>query len=171
VIAPGLQEISFYDYVFSTPGGKINLRSDELSERWGVDPLPSYSDPFSKITGSGDYIFLTPNNRNRIHSQFGNLEIIRENDYEPLIEISAADAAKMEISDGDMIRIFNEKGEVSAKANVNFRIKEGCLSMSNGWWKMEGGGGNQLTQGSETDMGYGTAFLNCRVNMEKINTR
>jgi anaerobic selenocysteine-containing dehydrogenase len=171
VIAPGLQEIAFSDHEFSTPGGKINLRSDELSERWGVDPLPSYSDPFSKITGSGDYIFLTPNNRNRIHSQFGNLEIIKENDHEPLIEISASDAAKMEISDGDMIRIFNEKGEVSAKANVNFRIIEGCLSLPNGWWRMEGGGGNQLTQGSETDMGYGTAFLNCRVNMEKINTR
>jgi anaerobic selenocysteine-containing dehydrogenase len=171
VIAPGLQEIAFSDNKFSTPEGKINLRSDELAERWGVDPLPSYSDPFGNITGTGDFIFLTPNNRNRIHSQFGNLKIIKENDPEPFIEVSAADAARKNISDGDMIRIFNERGEVSVKANVNFRIKEGCLSMPNGWWRMEGGGGNQLTEGSETDMGYGTAFLNCRVYMEKINTK
>lgn len=169
VIASGLQEIAFSDYKFSTQSGKINLRSDELAGKWGVDPLPSYSDPFNGNAGSGKFIFLTPNNKNRIHSQFGNLEVIKDIDPEPYIEIAAADAVKLCISDGEMIRVFNEMGEIKVKAMISNRILEGCLSLPNGWWKIEGGGGNQLTKGAETDMGYGTAFLNCTVSLEKIN--
>ena len=169
VIAPGLQEIAFSDYKFPAPGGKINLRSDELTKKWGVDSLPSFTDPFKELGGNGKFIFLTPNNKNRIHSQFGNLDVIKDNDPEPYIEIAAADAVTQGISDGDMIRLFNEMGEVKAKAKISYRIREGCLSLPNGWWKLEGGGGNQLTKGAETDMGYGTAFLNCMVSVERIN--
>ena len=169
VIAPGLQEIAFSDYNFPAPGGRINLRSDELAGKWGVDPFPSYSDPFNGKAGNGKFIFLTPNNKNRIHSQFGNLEVIKDVDPEPYLEIAAADAVKLSISDGEMIRVFNEMGEIKVKAIISNRILEGCLSLPNGWWKIEGGGGNQLTKGAETDMGYGTAFLNCTVSLEKIN--
>jgi hypothetical protein len=37
----------------------------------------------------------------------------------------------------------------------------------NGWWLQEGGTPNLLSKGRETDMGYGTAFHDCFVQVER----
>ncbi len=42
-LAPGLQEIAFSDFKFSTPSGKIELLSEYAKEKWGVSNLPSYT--------------------------------------------------------------------------------------------------------------------------------
>ena len=79
----------FSDQVFPTPSGKIELLSEEAAQRWGVDPLPHLRQRPS-IRGGGDggasdrpqlpLVLLTPNTKNRIHSQFGNLRMIRSRD-------------------------------------------------------------------------------------------
>ncbi len=170
VIAPGIQEIAFSDKHFPTASGKIELYSDEIARRWGVDPLPSFTLP-KEIPGKSRYplYLLTPNTKNRIHSQFGNLDIIRQLDPGPVAEINPEDAAKRGIREGDTIRIYNDRGELRVKCRYNYGQIPGCVVIPNGYWISEGGGVNFLSAPRETDMGHGTAFHDNLVEIEHIS--
>jgi len=169
-IAPGNEDVAFSDLKFNTPSGKIELFSKTAQGSWGVDPLPTYEPIIKEESIKKDKYplhLLSPNTKNRIHSQFGNLEAIKQFESEPYAVISASDAKKRGINEGDKIRIFNDRGEVITKAKLNFSIKKGCVVYYNGWWLQEGGTPNLLSKGRETDMGYGTAFHDCLVEVEK----
>lgn len=169
VLAPGLQKIAYSDYKFQTPSGKIELKSSRATELWGASELPGY---VPVDTGSGDFplTLLTPNAANRIHSQFGNLKIIRETTPPAATLISTHDAEMRKIETGDKIRIFNRNGDITSVASVSERLPAGIVVLPNGIWTSEGGGGNNLVEGRETDMGYGAAFHDARVQIEKAGS-
>jgi anaerobic selenocysteine-containing dehydrogenase len=112
---------------------------------------------------------MTPNTKNRIHSQFNNLKTIQQFSEEPLLQINPQDALQRNISDGDRVRLYNERGYLVTKAAIDFGIKSGCLSLTNGWWINQGGTVNFLSFGRETDMGYGAAFHENLVEVERID--
>jgi anaerobic selenocysteine-containing dehydrogenase len=174
VMAPGSQEIAFSDFVFPTPSGKIELVSQEAATRWGVDALPRYREPEESCppsaASSSPYPlhFLTPNTKNRIHSQFGNLKMIRAVAESFSVTLSAVDAAERGIFDGDPVRIFNGRGSLEAPAHIDFSLKPGCVSMINGTWISEGGTVNYCSSGRATDMGHGAAFHDNLVQVEKV---
>ncbi|HEX2969767.1 MAG TPA: molybdopterin-dependent oxidoreductase [Bacteroidales bacterium] len=168
VLAPGLQEIAYNDYKFETPSGKIELLSEKAAELWGVNKLPDYV-PVEKMRHEYPLAFLTPNAAGRIHSQFGNLKIIKESTPAPATLISPEDADSRNLSDGDTIRIFNQNGEMLSVVRISARIPAGCVVLHNGIWLNESGGGNLLTSGEETDMGYGAAFHDTHVEITAIN--
>lgn len=153
---------------FDTPSGRIELWSDRAVKLWGVNPLPTYE----PLDESGEehlpLRLMTPNIASRIHSQFGNLKVIRSVVEEPAWEISLADAGSRGLRSGDSIRVFNSRGEVLGKVSVTRRIRSGSIVFPNGIWLCEGGGVNRLIAPSETDMGHGAAFHNTRVDIEKL---
>jgi anaerobic selenocysteine-containing dehydrogenase len=170
VLAPGLQQIAFEDLVFETPSGKIEIYSTEAEKKWGISPLPEYV----AVSHSNNEIkypleFITPNLGSRIHSQFGNLKIIRETTGTPSAGISPADAASRNIISGSRIRIFNQGGELVSTANISNRVPQGIIVLPNGIWLSEGGGGNMLIAGQETDIGFGAAFHDTRVEVERVD--
>jgi len=172
VIAPGCQEVAWADQVFPTPSGRVELLSEEAERRWGTDPLPKYRAP-NEIPGVGDVQsyplnILTPNTKNRIHSQFGNLPTIREFDPVIQVEMSPVDAAARGISDGDRVRVFNGRGSIELDARLDYSLRPGCISIPNGWWISEGGGVNLLSAARETDMGHGAAFHDNAVEVEAV---
>jgi anaerobic selenocysteine-containing dehydrogenase len=159
VLAPGLQEIAYHDMKFETPSGKIELLASDAKSKWNVSVLPGYDsiivpDEHKKYP----LAFITPNTGSRIHSQFGNLEIIRSTVPPPALEISPGDATERNISCGDRVRIFNSSGEIYSIAKITDRLPSGLVVLPNGIWLNEGGGGNMLTSPQETDMGYGSVF-------------
>jgi anaerobic selenocysteine-containing dehydrogenase len=165
IIAPGHQEIAFSDYRFATPSGKIELASAEASERWSVDPVPG----FVELAESGRHYplyFMTPNTKNRIHSQFNNLRTILALSPAPELLINPDDALARGIEDGARTRIFNDRGELTTRVKFDYGIRRGCVSMTNGWWISQGGTVNFLSLGRATDMGHGAAFHNNRVDVE-----
>jgi anaerobic selenocysteine-containing dehydrogenase len=153
---------------FETPSGKIELWSDRAAKLWGSNPLPTY-EPLKDF--GEEHLpmrLMTPNIASRIHSQFGNLQVIRGLAEEPAWEISVADARSRGLRSGDMIRVFNSRGEVRGRVRVTPRVSSGSLVFPNGIWLGEGGGVNRLIAPSETDMGHGAAFHNTRADIEKI---
>lgn len=163
VSAPGAAEIAFADGVFPTPSGRIELRSEEAATRWGVDPLPRPELPresAARLDHSTDtpLQMMTPNTKNRIHSQFGNLALIRAHDPRPEVQIHPADAAARGIQFGDPVRIHNARGEITVTARIDAGIRQGCVAVTNGWWGSDGGLVNLLSAGRETDMAHGAAF-------------
>ncbi len=168
VIAPGLQQIAWEDQKFDTASGKIELYCSEAQTKWGTSPLPEYVPVnLDKSLEMYPLTFITPNTGSRIHSQFGNLKTIRDSVPEPATVISPSDARYRNISTGDKIYVFNQAGKLTTTAKVSNRIPAGCVVLSNGIWLNEGGGGNNLTEGRETDMGFGAAFHDNRVEVEK----
>lgn len=153
---------------FETPSGRIELWSDRAVELWGVNPLPTYEPLNDFGEGILPLRLMTPNIASRIHSQFGNLKVIRSVVDEPVWEISVADARSRRLRSGDAVRIFNSRGEVRGRVRVTARVRNGSLVFPNGIWLTEGGGVNMLIAPSETDMGHGAAFHNTRVDMEKL---
>ena len=167
VLAPGLQQIAWEDLKFNTPSGKIELYSSEAKMKWGISPLADYTAiNHSKEDKKYPLVFLTPNTGSRIHSQFGNLKIIKETTPEPYIRISPVDAIKRSLIDGQKIRVFNQIGEVISSVKITNRVLPGLVVFPNGIWFNEGGGVNQLISGQETDIGFGAAFHDNRVEIE-----
>ena len=171
VLAPGHQEVAFSDLVFPTPSGKIELSSEEAEARWGSDLLPDYQEPEER-PGIGDgaarypLALLTPNTKDRIHSQFNNLPSIRALQPKSLVFIHPQDGEPRGIASGSWVRIFNDRGSVELEARWDYGIQPGCLSVSNGWWLSDGGGINRLSAARETDMGHGAAFHDNAVEIE-----
>lgn len=171
VLAPGLEEIPFSDRRFRTPSGKIELLSKKASILWGVSELPGYEPLEEGQKGKNSKFplsLMSPNSKNRIHSQFGNLEVIKALDPTPVVVISPTDALKRCITDGEKVRVFNQRGELFIKAKFDFSLRPGSVVITNGYWNTEGANPNILSKGRETDMGHGSAFHDNMVELEKV---
>jgi anaerobic selenocysteine-containing dehydrogenase len=170
VLVPGHREVVFADGHFPTPSGRIELYSAEAARRWGVDPLPRVDLPEeSAARGAGAYPLqlLTPNTRNRIHSQFGNLELIKAVAEPPRLQMHPDDAAARGLGHGDTARVFNGRGDFTVPVHIDGGIRQGCVSVTNGWWQGECGPVNLTSLGRETDMAFGSAFHDNLVEVER----
>lgn len=171
IIPKGTQEVAYEDMVFSTPSGKIELLSITALSLWNVNELPSYVEYPSinkSLLKSFPLQLMSPNTKNRIHSQFGNLNCIKAIDSVPYAIMSADDMASRGVNNGDDVRVFNDKGELIIKVKTDYNIRPGCVVIYNGYWNREGGSPNLLTSGRETDMGFGAAFHDNMVEVEKV---
>ncbi len=179
VLAPGSREVAFDDHVFPTPSGRIELLSEEAHRRWGVDPLPRYTEPLEAGVGALEadahgaprrrypLVLLTPNTRFAIHSQFVNLATIRALDPGPRLAMHPADAAARGLVDGERVRVFNDRGELRLPLAIDHGIRPGCVATPNGYGAAFGGSVNVLSAARETDMGFGAAFHENRVEVER----
>jgi len=124
---------------FPTPSGKIEIFSEELEAMNDplLPPIPKYIDPWE---GPRDPLckkyplqLLTTHLKRRAHSQFETLPWLRELQAQTLM-ISTMDAAARGISDGDRVRVFNDRGEVIIPAKVTERIMPGVVDLPQGAW-------------------------------------
>jgi len=171
MLAASHEAVAFADLKFNTPSGKIELYSLQAAKVWGVNPLPSFEMPKeTTLQPNSEFTLqmLTPNTKNRIHSQFGNLNVIKQYDPEPLLAMHPTDGVKRNVKDGDRVKVYNERGSISLKVQFTGGIKPGCVSLPNGWWAQEGANPNFLSVGRETDMGHGTAFHDNLVEVELL---
>jgi anaerobic selenocysteine-containing dehydrogenase len=174
LLPPGHEEVAFADLTFRTPSGKIELRSDEAAARWGAKPLPTYFE--SEESTRHDLAdraryglhLMTPNTKNRIHSQFQNLRMIRRLGDRPFAQVHPSTAKDRGIADGDRVRVFNDRGSLEVEARLDHGIRDGCVSVTNGWWIPSGGSVNFCSKGRETDMGHGAAFHDNLVEIEPV---
>lgn len=173
ILAPGLQEIAFSDYRFPTPSGKIELYSEQVQTLWGENPLPTYNPAVELFQNQTPYplFLMSPNTKNRIHSQFNNLKVISMISGAPVLQINPADAIQRGIGDGDLVEIFNNRGSFRVKAQLTYEVRVGCVVIPNGWWRTQGAPVNVLSEGRETDMGHGSAFHNNRVEVKLVKRK
>ena len=121
---------------FMTPSGKMEFYSEKLV---GLgEQLPCYKEPIesTRIPLSQKYplTFLTTHTRFRTHSTLANVQLLRELEPEPLLQINPVDAESKGIEDGDIIRVFNDRGNMKLKAKVHEAIQPGTVNVNQGWW-------------------------------------
>ncbi len=165
----GYGEVVWADGVFPTPSGRIEFFSEEAARLWGVDPLPDYRPLPEGHEGSNASRFplqlLTCKTRDRIHSQFGNLAMIREVDRPRVLDIHPEDARARGLREGDTARIWNDRGRTEAPVHLNPGIRRGVVHVIEGRCVEDDPWMNEVTDDGVTDMGYGATFYECLVEV------
>ncbi|MBT8396761.1 MAG: molybdopterin oxidoreductase family protein, partial [Gemmatimonadetes bacterium] len=102
----------------------------------------------------------------RIHSQFGNLEGIREVERPRVLDIHPEDAAVRGLAEGDVARIWNARGSAEAPVHLNPGIRKGVVHVLEGRCVPDDPWVNLVTSDGVTDMGFGAVFYECRVEVD-----
>ena len=110
----------------------------------------------------------------RVHSTHANNDWLQEA-FPQRIFINPIDAATRDIHDGDLVRVWNERGELVIPARVTPRILPGVVDIPQGaWWKPDangvdhGGCINVLTSHRWTPLAFGSAQQTIMVEVEKL---
>ncbi|HWI84524.1 molybdopterin oxidoreductase family protein [Ramlibacter sp.] len=167
----GLPEAPFAEGGFPTPSGRCEFFSERLA-RQGLDGLPDHVANHEPAASSTRYplSMISPPARNFLNSSFVNLRSLRDIEGEPLLEIHPRDAQVRGIGSGDVVRVFNDRGEYRCKAEVCERARPGVVNGLGIWWRklgLDGTNVNQLTSQRLTDLGRGPVFYDCVVEVER----
>jgi anaerobic selenocysteine-containing dehydrogenase len=146
---------------FNTPSGKVELYSQTWKDR-GLDPLPCGQvcrDP----EGGDKYTLelITPPHHLLLNSAFNEIPEIRELAGQAKVLINPADARARNIGQGDLVRVFNDRGACDLYAKVTPDTQPGLLVAEGLHWPRYSPGGkgaNQLTSQRLTDQGETCAF-------------
>lgn len=128
--------VPFVSGRWQTPSGKLEIYTDSLTDF--DEEVAVHYEPIegnrSEKAAQYPLTFMNARTVYTTHSQHVNLPWIREVAPEPWIEISTTDAEERDISTGDVVRVFNDRGEYKVKALVTEEIKPGCVNQRQGWW-------------------------------------
>jgi anaerobic selenocysteine-containing dehydrogenase len=156
---------------FRTPSGKAEFYSASLHAQ-GLDPVaeftPAAESRHGKQRASFPLELLARKSDNFLNSTFANLPSIQEMEEPGLLEMHAADARSRGIAEGDAVRVFNERGEITLKVRVDGAVQPGVVSAHLNWAKLSPGfrNINVLTSEKLTDMGNSATFYSVLVEVE-----
>ena len=163
-----LPDAPFANGGFPTASGRCMISSPAF----GVpDFVPNYESAQSTPELAARYplAMISPPARNFLNSSFVNVKSLRDIEREPVLEIHASDAAPRRIADGQMVRVFNERGSYRCKAVVSERARPGVVNGLGIWWRklgLDGRNVNELTHQRLTDIGRAPTFYDCLVQVE-----
>lgn len=170
---------------FYTPTGRAQLYCENPQPRvnYGQDltgiiekeRLPYFKPPGEAWPENPLYakyplVFIQEHARYRTHTQWFNVPMLKELDPEPLAKISRKDAEARGIKSGDIVEVFNDRGRVVIKAEVNDAIAPGVLSIPKGWQREQfiEGCFQELTNATSDPMAVNFAYFDSLVDVKKI---
>ncbi len=166
-----------------TPSGKIEIYSKTI-DSYKLEDCPAHPtwlepDEYTGNASKDELQLMTAHAAHRLHSQF-NYSHLREEyaiaNREP-IWIHPDDAASRGIQTGDLVRAYNQRGQVLVGAEVTNRIKPGSVCIHEGAWPdfdkesglCKNGGCNVLTLDIPTSrLANGCAANSALVKVEKF---
>jgi anaerobic dimethyl sulfoxide reductase subunit A len=184
-------------YPLHTPSGKIEIFSKQLYDLNNPEEIP----PIPKYIQEWENPFTTENTEKtplknsvnsvhsvvkkyplqaighhtlaRVHSTHDNNDWLGEA-FPQRAFINPLDAAERDIRDGDLVRVWNERGELVIPARVTARILPGVVDIPQGaWWSPNengvdfGGCINVLSSERWTPFAFGTAQQTIMVQVAK----
>jgi len=125
-----------------TPSGKIEIFSQTI-DSFGYDDCPGHAawlEPDEWLGAERAVRFplhlISNQPKTRLHSQYdsvGQSRASKINGREPM-RINPADAAARGIADGDIVRLFNDRGSCLAGAILSDAVISGVVQLSTGAW-------------------------------------
>lgn len=178
-------------YPLKTPSGKIEIFSKTLYEMDRPDEIPavpkyipewqiSSMGKDSRLPSAGEKLSriyplhaIGHHSLARVHSTHANNDWLQEA-FPQRIFINPVDAAARGIGDGDLVRVWNELGELIVHARLTQRILPGVVDIPQGaWWNPDvngvdqGGCINVLTSHRWTPLAFGSTQHSIMVEIEK----
>jgi anaerobic selenocysteine-containing dehydrogenase len=159
---------------FPTPSGKCEFFSQQLEDEGG-EGLPDYLPNYERPGSSASYplAMISPPARNFLNSTFVNVISLRDIEREPLLEMHAQDAAARGLNDGELVRVFNDRGDYHCRLEISPRARPGVVNGLGIWWRKMNADGrnvNELTSQRLTDLGRAPTFYDCLVEVESLRS-
>ncbi len=168
-----------------TPSGRIELWSQTIASYGYHDcpPHPAWMEPFERLGGAGSDRFglhLVSNQpASRLHSQYDHAapsQATKVAGREP-VRMHPDTAAARGITDGDVVRLFNNRGACLAGAQIDDAVMEHVVQISTGAWydpapdgTCRAGNPNTLTADIGTSqLGQGPSAHTCLVEAERFD--
>jgi anaerobic selenocysteine-containing dehydrogenase len=157
---PGAPEVAWADRKFATPSGKFEFYSERCACE---DPESRGYAGFVDPAGSARFplTLISRRHPNALHSQF------YDRIGRPALEVfvSAVDALARQVSDGDRVLLSNETGSVRAVLRVDRDLAPGTAYVFEGGSPSNGQSINYMTPAGPTDIGLGSRYNECRVDV------
>jgi biotin/methionine sulfoxide reductase len=125
-----------------TPSGKVELFSETIASFGYADcpGHPAWLEPEEWLGSSKARTYslhmLSPQPKTRLHSQYDHADhsvLAKVAGREPVL-INPEDASVRGIQDGDVVRIFNARGQCLAGAIVSLDVRRGVVILPTGAW-------------------------------------
>ncbi|ADG93229.1 molybdopterin guanine dinucleotide-containing S/N-oxide reductase [Arcobacter nitrofigilis DSM 7299] len=169
-----------------TPSGRIEIYSKTIEKMNYKDckAHPAWLEPAEWVgmkEKPAEFALISPHPSHRLHSQLNNTSLRKKYavaNREP-IWINTKDAKAKGIKDGDIVRVFNERGQILTGAIVTDGLKEGIVRVQEGAWYdplekgkigtlCKNGSANLLTKDIPTsELADGNSSNTALVNIEK----
>jgi anaerobic selenocysteine-containing dehydrogenase len=161
---------------FPTQTGKCEFYSARLAAQ-GLDPLPTYTPPMEdpqtrpELAAKYPLQMLSPPVPSFLNSSFVNIDSLRHSAGEPTVEMHPEDAGPRDITTGQWVRVFNDRGSFHARAVVGKSVKHGVVVSQGVWWNRytpDGVNCNTTTSTALTDFGAGATFFDNLVDVRPV---
>jgi len=125
----------------ATPSGRLEIGSDTIAQ-FGYDDCPGHPVWFEPVEWLGDpdrrypLHLISSQPSTKLHSQYDHGVVSQANKIrgrEP-IRLHPADAAVRGLKEGDIVRVFNDRGQCLAGVRIEEGLKQGVTQMSTGAW-------------------------------------
>jgi anaerobic selenocysteine-containing dehydrogenase len=163
-----------YQDGFPTASGKIEFYSEALAKQ-RLDPLPQYT-PLqegpenSALVAQYPLQLIVPPAHHFLNSTFGEAKKMQHKEGTPSLLVHPLDAASRGIQNGDLVRLFNARGETIRTARISEDTAAGVVVAEGVWWSKYTPGGrgiNQLTSDETADLGGGSIFHSNLIEIER----
>jgi anaerobic selenocysteine-containing dehydrogenase len=159
----GGRPVQFVDVMPQTPDGKVHLFPEALDRE---APLGLYGFQPDPATDRYPLALISPASERTVSSTLGELPRPAV-----VLELHPDDAAARDIQSNEVVRMFNDLGEVRLPVHVTRAVRQGTVSMPKGVWRRHirnGFTSNALVPDTLTDLGGGACFNDARVQIEKM---
>src|SRR6185295_14730378 len=159
----GTTPIQFVDVFPNTPDRKVNLFSAALD---ASAPMGLYRFQPDPATDRYPLALISPSSERTISSTLGELP---RPDVKLLM--NPDDAHDRGLADNDLVRMFNDLGEVHCTLHVAPTIRRGTVSLPKGIWRRNtrnNTSGTTLVSDALTDLGGGACFNDARVEVTSL---
>jgi anaerobic selenocysteine-containing dehydrogenase len=164
VSADGTPFLPFAGGNFGTPDGKCHFNAATLDYQPPVESR--HGD--AALRARYPLELISPKNDDSMNSTFGYRDGV--DPATATLHLSAPDATARGIRDGDLVRVFNDRGACLLKASVDGRVRPGVVCAPSSRWAKRAPDQrnvNALTSDRLTDFGGGPTFYNCLVQVER----
>ncbi|MBC2478236.1 molybdopterin dinucleotide binding domain-containing protein, partial [Clostridium beijerinckii] len=165
---------------FPTPSGKIEIFSKALWNKNNLKEIPAVPKYVSAWEGPEDSLkekyplqCIGHHTKRRVHSIFDNMNWMEE--VEPhSVWINTLDAEERGFKDGELVKVFNDRGTIIIPVKVTPKIMPGVVSIPQGAWYSPDKEGidrrgciNTLTKYKPTPLAFGNPSHTALVEITK----
>lgn len=147
--APDAPHIAFVQFrrdpvanPLKTPSGRIELFSERV-DSFAYDDCPGHAVWLEPVEWLGSLVaaryplhMVSNQPRTRLHSQMDNGTVSRESKIkgrEP-VWLHPSDASARGLADGDIVRVFNDRGALLAGVCISTNLRPGVIQLATGAW-------------------------------------
>jgi len=168
-------------FPLSTPSGKIEIFSSALHALGNASEIPAvpkyiqeWESPFGAEARKYPLQVVGHHTLARVHSTMNGVDWLEEA-FPHRVFVNQVDAAARSLANGDEVRVFNGRGELTIRCRVTRRIMPGVVAIPQGaWWAPtdtgldRGGSVNVLTSERWTPLAFGNAQHTVMAELSKV---